>query len=343
MSPLAPPRRSSWRARLVWVSLASAVLLSPRAAGAFCRTRTCEFSGVDEPASEDRRNPQLSPRCRPDASGCATVGSEVFWPDACVSFAVQRDGSAALGIAALDVAELAAAGFAAWGAADCDGRGGTPELTGIDLGRSACSAVEYNCQSGANLNLIVFRDGPSALRPDQLALTGITANLRTGEILDADIELNAYAHAFSLPGDASSGPDLGFVLTHEIGHLLGLSHSFEGGALMDPYYFEAPAAADDGGLGLDDAAGMCAVYPPSERRPDCAEVARLDADAACVGSQLSGCFSPAGANESPVNEGCGCRLESGAGSRRSWALLGSLLAIIGARRGRRRGRDAARR
>lgn len=61
---------------------------------------------------------------------------------------------------------------------------------------SACDTLEFNCQLpeadedpgyGRNENIVVFRDGESFLEFRELALTTATANLTTGEVLDADL------------------------------------------------------------------------------------------------------------------------------------------------------------
>ena len=62
------------RAQLLSLGLTLAALslasLAPRDALAFCRTTTCDKN------------------CAPDRNGCATRGEYVYWPDACVTYAV---------------------------------------------------------------------------------------------------------------------------------------------------------------------------------------------------------------------------------------------------------------
>lgn len=62
-----------------------------------------------------------------------------------------------------------------------------------------------------------------------LAVTTVTKNSRTGEILDTDIELNAVNYAWA---DLQASPELADgqaadfqnALTHELGHVIGLDH-----------------------------------------------------------------------------------------------------------------------
>src|SRR5688500_12502971 len=70
------------------------VLWASGDAQAFCRTRTCEFAQLDVPCAFD------------EATGCSKDGAFVFWSSGCFPYAVQRDGSAAEGISALEVAAL---------------------------------------------------------------------------------------------------------------------------------------------------------------------------------------------------------------------------------------------
>lgn len=299
--------------------LAAAWLLAvPHEAQAYCRTRTCEFD-------------QETPCPIDDATGCSTEGPFVFWDTACIPFAVQRDGSPAGGIAAEDVEPLIAEGFEEWSRVECDA-GGSPELAASSQGRIACDAVEYNCRlPESNSNIIMFRDDfrdtVFGLRFGVIALTTLTANLRSGELFDADIEINSRDEAFDV-GDSrglgvSEPRDLRGVINHELGHLLGLSHSLEAGALMREGY-EGTALPND-----DDAAGMCAALGPALTDPTC-EVDALPSDTACLTGDIEctsrGAVDPGG--------GCSCRV---GGPVKPSGLGWVVAALIGGLGYRRRG------
>ncbi len=99
------------------------------------------------------------------------------------------------------------------------------------------------------------------------SLGGRTATF-AGEILDADTVFNPSFFAFStadaLPANPSSY-DLQTVLTHELGHWLGLDHSPLWQAAMWPE--AVPAGQAERALSSDDRIGVAALYPTSGTGP----------------------------------------------------------------------------
>jgi Matrixin len=144
-----------------------------------------------------------------------------------------------------------------------------------------------NACGADGVNSICFDQADLAFTPGVLAFTrattadriGVQAGSGTpatevGEILDADIYFNpsdshvAYATPAALPS-AVSAYDLESLLTHELGHALGFSHSAVWSAIMFPY---APTPGTfsgtrptvlqpDGPLGEDDRTGLRILYP----------------------------------------------------------------------------------
>jgi len=225
---------------------ALACALAPASAHAYCRSTTC--------------NPKLEV-CRADAHRCSIDGLPVFWADACIPIWLPTDPEPLPGIDASTFAAAIQASFAAWGAADC-APGGPSIDTRLD-GALECALTGYDPDAMQNVNTVrVVEDWPQpVMMRTEIALTTVTSNAFTGEILDADIELNADDNRFSVLGDGAS-VDLQAALTHEAGHALGLDHSDVLAATM----FEA---ASPGSLALrtldpDDEAGICAVYPPGQ-------------------------------------------------------------------------------
>lgn len=250
-------------------SLAAAGALHTADAWGFCQTTTCD------PATE----------CDYDSDGCATVGTPLSWGSACISFSVQRDGSEKRDISFATLHEIATGAFDKWLSVECTR--GLPSLQAEDRSPVTCSEPEYNT-SHPNANVIMFRDGdwPYAGAYATLALTTITFNFDTGEIFDADIEINSA----NTPLTTSSSVvrfDLESIVTHEVGHFLGLSHSAERDATMYQEYKERDISLRD--LAPDDEAGICSAYPPDRDVADTSCVPRHGFSGECAPHPDKGC------------------------------------------------------
>jgi MYXO-CTERM domain-containing protein len=143
-----------------------------------------------------------------------------------------------------------------------------------------------------------------------LALTTVTYRLSTGAILDADVEVNAgdggddegfLVTCVDPPAPACSeegrtgciGMDLRNTMTHEVGHVLGLSHSDLRASTM--FARAAQGETRKRVLSADAVEGMCDIYPR--------------------GGAVRTCGSPA--------EGC-----STAGAPDTWAGLAALALLL---------------
>ena len=159
--------------------------------------------------------------------------------------------------------------FTKWTGTSCPTEGTGRSRVSIDvrdLGPVDCGEVNYN-QNGANQNVIVFRDDnwPHNDSNNTLALTTVTFNPDTGEIYDADMEVNTHDQRVTstdpVPPD---GYDFASIVTHETGHFLGLAHSGDNRATMFANY--TPGATAMRNLTADDVAGICTVYRPDGTR-----------------------------------------------------------------------------
>ena len=169
--------------------------------------------------------------------------SHATWTTLPVAFALAAPGSKTLGLS--PVGDLAVA-TAAWARPSCSAFRATV----------AASAVTAS-PGDDGLNVIFFEDAswPVELVPQALGQTVIHQNA-DGSMHDADIFLNGVDSAFSLQGEAGT-VDVRSVLTHEIGHALGLAHSPDPAATMYPTL----AGRAWRSLEADDRAGVCALYP----------------------------------------------------------------------------------
>jgi hypothetical protein len=184
-----------------------------------------------------------------------------------VGYSVQRNASRQ--VAFDDAANGLSRAFAKWTGSSCPTEGTGRSRVSIDvrdLGPVDCGEVDYN-QSGANQNVIVFRDGkwPHPGSNETLALTTVTFNPTTGEIYDADMEINTADQRVTLVDPVpSDGYDFDSIVTHEAGHFLGLAHSGDNRATMFANY--TPGATAMRHLTADDVSGACAIYHPDGAR-----------------------------------------------------------------------------
>lgn len=117
-------------------------------------------------------------------------------------------------------------------------------------------------------NRIVFREDewPAEISSATLALTSLVYRRSTGEIEDADIDLNGVHHTFTDADDpALTSVDVQNTLTHELGHLIGLAHVEDPEATM--FAMSLPGDLDKRTLATDDRDGLCFVYPEGRLSP----------------------------------------------------------------------------
>jgi hypothetical protein len=219
---------------------------------AYCLTYTCDANKENCPTDSQ--------------TGCNVGGKPLFWASSMVSFSVQKDGSKRQNISADQLYTVVENAFRRWVNATCSD-GNYPSISLVDFGKVECAKPEYN-KAQPNQNVITFHDAEWPYKntgAETLALTTVFFSPETGEIYDANIEINSYQ-----PGDEpprfvigaanadSSHDDLNAVLTHEIGHFLGLSHSSVREATMYQSYELGMTT-----LEADDMAAICESLPPN--------------------------------------------------------------------------------
>ena len=292
--------------------LGAAWLAAPQAL-AFCRTTTCDVNDPKE-------------HCQVDENSCVATGKPLGWRSSCVTVGVQQMGSPSHGFSYDEVASVVEQAFGAWTAASC-GAGG-PSIDVQMIGPIECGVSEYNSKVG-NANIVLFRenDWPYVGAGNAIGLTTTRFDTETGDLWDADIELNGVGANLSI-GDPITGDDLLSVLTHEAGHFLGLSHSPDSTATMKAVYDPLRDGTAFRSLAKDDISGICAIYPPG----------RKSSTTSC--ENRHGFSSQCGADQPEPNESKGCSLNtrasvSGNGANNTAVLL--LLGVVcGARLARRR-------
>jgi hypothetical protein len=224
-------------------------LLSSTKASAFCRSTTCRSTATRD--------------CVQDQDGCTAEGAKLFWPTSCISYATNR-----LGTADLDAEETRAAirkTFQAWSDVKC-ADGSIAAMTFQERDPVPCKRSEYR-KGQPNVNVVLFQDDDWKYRgiDATIAKTSVTFNETTGEIYDADIEINTANNTVTISDVRGEiDYDLQAVLTHEVGHFIGIAHSPEPTAVMYATY--TPGSITQRTLHPDDIDAVCSVYPASSPR-----------------------------------------------------------------------------
>ncbi|MFL5300452.1 MAG: hypothetical protein ACJ79R_08935, partial [Anaeromyxobacteraceae bacterium] len=226
-----------------------------------------------------------------------------------------------------DAAAAVRASFPTWTRATAAGGAqACTDFTFNDCGDSARADLGYTSGGSDNANIVVFRgsrcvdhqsdsacaDPTSSQCVEKfncwshddasggggiLALTTVTFDVDTGEIVDADMELHGWdgnlasptGFYFTCASSSTCGPtyggqncaaiDVQNTVTHEAGHMLGLDHVCVAGGAAPSNVCPAgaePTMAPTAGKGdidkrtlePDDVAGVCSIYPaaaPTQR------------------------------------------------------------------------------
>ena len=286
------------------------VLFAARPAAAFCRQTTCDG--------------QKGP-CPSDGQGCAT-GTPLRWPERCLSFSVQQEGSQRRKIDYDTLDTIVRTSIRQWLAADCGG-GRHPALTiwdtGDTYGAAVCKLPEYN-KDGPNANVWTLHDEswPYHDPGSTFAHTTLHYDSTTGAIRDADVEINSFGVPLTTSNDDIMD-DLQSIATHEAGHFFGLADSPVPDATMYAGYSPESRAARS--LSPDDIAGICALYPPETEASECKDPTPVHGFSLYCGA---------------TSRESGCSVSSGSAPRgRSLApALVAAFALIVRRRARRGGR-----
>jgi predicted Zn-dependent protease len=208
----------------------------------FCPARTCD---------------RASETCAEDQNGCVTTGELLAWSRSEVTVSVDPGGSARLGITAEQTAQVLARAFDNWHEVAC----ASGQSPGLSL-RVADSTAGGMNEADA---IVTYVDSGWRYPRSYGAITQLTVDLDTGAITRALVEINSETHALAIDAQAPE-IDLEAVLTHEVGHLIGLDHSRVAGSTMVAET-RAFGTADLRSLDTDDVAGVCALYPFRTPKP----------------------------------------------------------------------------
>jgi len=203
---------------------------------AYCGVTTCGALAGDQ--------------CATDTLGCTTDGVPLAWPLDSTVTVVCTDGCDEVTILALSGA------VQSWQEALCDGA--APRISIV-----IADDVPQNQERDIVLVEVIEEGWPYGA--SAVGRTTLEFGSTSGTLLRASIALNAehFVLGFDTAGDEV---DAQAVLTHELGHALGLAHSSTLGATMQAEA-EVGYIAELSTLHEDDEQGLCALYPAATPEP----------------------------------------------------------------------------
>lgn len=199
-----------------------------------------------------------------DANGCPRTGPPLSWRSLPLPYRFHAGGSDKLDMDG--VREATRRAFQAWSNVDC---GGKRTSLRFEEGSDIPGTHPLQGSGPANISFgIYFRDEewPYDDGEESLALTNQKYGKTNGWIDYSSIEVNTTERQFRLV-DNEPGIDFQAVLTHEVGHYIGLAHSQVEGSIMAPSYCQSAdrcgTSTDQArALADDDVSAVCAMYPP---------------------------------------------------------------------------------
>ena len=158
-----------------------------------------------------------------------------------------------------------------------------PNVPELLLSEGVPGPKGYDSKTGTDNGVYLVQDWQ--LAASSLAVTVATFETKTGKIVDTDILVNA-THPFALLSSGPDGPgdnfDIRGVLTHELGHVLGLGESYDVRmATMWPNVARGETHQRD--LDVDDTTGVETAYAQATA----AEAAASTSKAGCGGASVA--------------------------------------------------------
>jgi len=240
-------------------------IAASREASAFCRTTTCDVS---------------TEQCTLDVHGCVRSGAPLSWRALPIPYRFHAAGSSKLDNRR--AREAVRVAFTRWTDAICGAEGQRTSLRfdeQEDL-PADLAAAPARADSSPHFGVFFRDEGFVSKNADSaLALTTMRygelyagtdhAGPGYGYVTVADMEINTTTASFAT-SDAQPGIDLQAVITHEVGHYIGLAHSKEPLSIMAETYCASKERCGAGKtdareLAADDLAAVCALYPPGGR------------------------------------------------------------------------------
>ncbi len=188
-------------------------------------------------------------------------GAAVFWSQRVVPFVLDSKGTE--DIPGSDELNTLRESFAVWNSVTCS------DFTFSESQESFNGKIGFDyLEPLNNQNSLSFYEKDWPYSSLAIAITTVTANNYTGEILDADIEFNSENFTFTR-GNILIKTDLMNTAVHEIGHMIGLEHTESNDSVMYPYAASGETRCRT--LFPDDEAAICFKYPSGGENGFCAD------------------------------------------------------------------------
>ena len=167
----------------------------------------------------------------------------------------------------------------------------TPGCSAYRVQYRGTTSNSWTSGDGVNTHIWVYSVNQ---RPPELGgreTIGVTLSLYRGnDLVDGDIIYNGIDHQWTTRATRAGEVDAQSIITHEVGHQLGLGHSTINAATMYASYGggEGPRS-----LHPDDVEGVCSLYP-SDAMSECATTDDCGAEEECVRGQCISVISGEG-------------------------------------------------
>ena len=162
--------------------------------------------------------------------------------------------------------------------------------------------TENDYRTGDQINTLVWRyDGSRFPRELGGASTiGVTlSSAYANRAIDGDIVFNGIDHTWVVGANRFGEVDAQSIITHEIGHQLGLDHSPFQSATMYAAYLGGNGARS---ISNDDISGVCALYPSGEQ-VECSSDDDCPGNQVCSGGNcIDGSSAPSGGIGAPCGQ-----------------------------------------
>lgn len=222
---------------------------------------------VLDDAASPLTSPSMMPLLTPQTAWTSYLTPKATWKVDALPVTVGFGGA---GLAGLDVdpVSLLQVAMNPWQSVDC---------TLLRLkAQPSTTVLGSEAEDGKNDVLVHTTEWPSTFTVGAAGQTVIY--VRGADVVEADIHLNARDYAFVL-GDAPGKIDLQSVLTHELGHVIGVGHTDVARATMNAGLGSGIGARS---LERDDLDAVCALYPGANASAGCAS-SGCPAGFSCVG------------------------------------------------------------